>query len=1337
MTDPERSQDAPVLTLGSYRLVAPLGSGGMSSVYRAIHEETGHEVAIKVLPRYLAKNPILLQRFLREAQSAETLQHPIIVAIYDRGEENGRHYLVMEFVPGTDLHDRVQIEGPRPIAEAIQVIRQVALGLKFAAGKGLIHRDIKPANILLTPQGSVKIIDLGLALQIESDDERMTRDGTTVGTVDYMAPEQARDSRATSVRSDIYSLGCTFFYLLSGSAPFTGGDVTDKLRRHSKEAPPDVRKPRPEVPEALALLIQQMMAKRPERRFDDYDDLISALDALPDPELVQEPEPSYALIDTDEEDDSGEADSFSLEGEAPKMAGGATVETATHRPDREDSNPSGINLAGLAGIEEEAPSSRPKPPSTPQQESDLEWAMEEAADDPDDDEEPVMTLAGPSRASTESADFPLKTWLIRGGLLGLAFILLLVGIRFLRNDSSKGPEEELAEPIEVAAEPPEVGDDEPSAIEPRPRAVPRPQPPATEPPKPPTPGVESPPPVTAFQEPEDQEPVVVPEAKFPEAVEASFPPIVANMDAPALDPIATVRRLDGGSLTLEAGKFLETTVEIPSNGSFFESNLSIGGLSRLIRAGRGFRPIVVLESTPTEETKNRPAILVLDKKRITLEGLDLVVDVESLPAAQGALFLCKGTELTLRDCTVTLVGPENRPFALVRVEEPIGSTRRTRIRLERTLVRGRGVTVVDLGLASADIELSRSVLLCGNGGVISAGGEGPSGGRVARTMRVYRTICAARGPFLNLLGLPSAGAGGRPQVRALGSTFAHLGEAKADSLILVSPDPRAQPLPLVDWRGDFNEFIGWPSWLRNRAGGAIAIADLAAARRAWGQTDPQSREHPKAWVVAQETDKLNPADLLALDPSGGPILTRVAWPSPNLRFKTVDVFERLNVPDLAAAMAARSKPGPAAATSSIPPPTDYPELGSTAPAPKGDATPVAGAPEVFDVTTSPWVGDLGRFVADRITAGATVLRIVVRGAGPFEMTPIRLPEGTSLSITVDPPAVVGAPPLFWKPRPGVVAESLIDARGADVVLSGVRLNLDGTSKVQHLIRSEGGQLLLSGCNLTSFGAPVPSGAMIAFRAATSLPLLTRPGAPFPTTNRPVCRLVDCIILTGGDAVSAEVARGLVSLDNCLIACGGRALALRPQKVRRDLFEADLWLDRCTLAAERSIVDLGPWGGWRGGPDRPWLVSSRRCAFVDSFARPLRQTPLLFADLEALARGVLFWQAERDAYELARFATTVPTFIPGSRGPDVRRMWIDLWGSHHVVNVIGPLPGDRDPVVKLVGEKLKLATIVPGDLALIPDSRPGRRNLDIGADLTRLNITPTNRSGARISVRTSE
>ena len=326
--------------IGSYGILHPLGAGGMSSVFRAVHVESGHEVALKVLPTAMARNSTILKRFVAEARSAEDLQHPNIVQIYDRGSDDGRYYLVLEYVEGGDLHDYVQHRGPLEADEAVGLIMQVVRGLEYAASRGLIHRDVKPSNLLRTPTGEVKIIDLGLALRHEAEDERVTREGTTVGTVDYMSPEQARDSRATSFQSDIYSLGCTLHYLVTGLPPYPGGDITEKLTRHARNPPPDVLAIRPDLPPSLGALIQRMMAKRPEDRFASYRELLSELSSLAGNES------SVALVPIEDEPVAAKG--------RPSLAVTAPVAVGAERP--RSSLPE-ISLASLTSdlLEDDAP----------------------------------------------------------------------------------------------------------------------------------------------------------------------------------------------------------------------------------------------------------------------------------------------------------------------------------------------------------------------------------------------------------------------------------------------------------------------------------------------------------------------------------------------------------------------------------------------------------------------------------------------------------------------------------------------------------------------------------------------------------------------------------------------------------------------------------------------------------------------------------------------------------------------------------------------------------------------------------------------------------------------
>ncbi len=423
MSEPDGTNLAqPVAQIGSYRLIRQLGSGGMSSVFHAIHVDTGHDVAVKVLPRYLAKNPTLLQRFLREAKTAEALEHPNIVAIFDRGSEAGRVYLGLEFVPGGDLHDLVRNQGPLSAAELVNVLKAVSQGLRYAATKGLIHRDIKPANLLMTPDGLVKITDLGLALQVEEEDERVTRDGTTVGTVDYMAPEQARDSRGTSIRSDIYSLGCTSYYLLTGSPPFQGGDVAEKLRRHAQEAPPDVRNVRPEIAESLAKLIQKMMAKRPENRFEDYDALLAQLETVSTEPSVSEP--LFAIID--DEDENPKSADFSLAADdLLGLAEPPSTRLTLAAPEPPAlSFPMDISLVELSELDEGAP--RPHRMMT----QELPAPLPALAPRPAADVALVPLGSSPPRVRASNDD-SVKTYIVSGLIVGVVVVLLGVAIQQL------------------------------------------------------------------------------------------------------------------------------------------------------------------------------------------------------------------------------------------------------------------------------------------------------------------------------------------------------------------------------------------------------------------------------------------------------------------------------------------------------------------------------------------------------------------------------------------------------------------------------------------------------------------------------------------------------------------------------------------------------------------------------------------------------------------------------------------------------------------------------------------------------------------------------------------
>jgi WD40 repeat protein/tRNA A-37 threonylcarbamoyl transferase component Bud32 len=272
------------LLLGSYVLLERLGEGGMGQVFKARNWKLGKIVALKIIRKERLANADAVRRFHREIRVAGQLSHPNIVLAYDADEVGGTHVFAMEYVEGQDLARLVKDKGPLPVALACDCARQAARGLQHAFEKGMVHRDIKPHNLLLTPQGIVKILDMGLArLTPVGDDSEstttVTQEGAVMGTPDYMAPEQAEESHGVDIRADLYSLGCTLYHLLAGRPPFVGGTLLQKLRKHQSDRPVPLEQLRPEVPPAVAAVASRLMAKRPEDRYQTPAEAAAALAA--------------------------------------------------------------------------------------------------------------------------------------------------------------------------------------------------------------------------------------------------------------------------------------------------------------------------------------------------------------------------------------------------------------------------------------------------------------------------------------------------------------------------------------------------------------------------------------------------------------------------------------------------------------------------------------------------------------------------------------------------------------------------------------------------------------------------------------------------------------------------------------------------------------------------------------------------------------------------------------------------------------------------------------------------------------------------------------------------
>lgn len=287
---------------GKYKVLEQLGAGGMGTVYLCEHRYMRRRVAIKLLPPEKSQTPAIVQRFLREAEAIARMDHPNIVRAFDISRQSGVFFLVMEYVEGVNFQQLVSEHGALSMHRAVNYTVQSALGLHHAHVSGLVHRDVKPANLLLDRNGIVKVLDLGLARFSDGPQEKASKSSgdnpVVLGTADYIAPEQAVNASMVDHRADVYSLGCTLYFLLTGRPPYEGSTLGQKLMKHQAAPIPNVNALRPDVPKGVAEVLMRSMAKKPEDRVQTTHELALALRpwyvTVPPPSVDEMPAARYA-----------------------------------------------------------------------------------------------------------------------------------------------------------------------------------------------------------------------------------------------------------------------------------------------------------------------------------------------------------------------------------------------------------------------------------------------------------------------------------------------------------------------------------------------------------------------------------------------------------------------------------------------------------------------------------------------------------------------------------------------------------------------------------------------------------------------------------------------------------------------------------------------------------------------------------------------------------------------------------------------------------------------------------------------------------------------------------
>ncbi|MFH5803009.1 protein kinase [Alienimonas sp. DA493] len=794
---------APPKQLGKYRPVRKLGAGGMGVVYLAEDVELGRTVALKVLPKRPDMPANLIARFRSEARAAARLHHPGIVTVFDSGETDRALYIALEYVDGKDVDRLLKTRERLPHKRATDLVRQIGEALVHLHEKGIVHRDIKPSNIMVRRDGSAVLADLGLARAVEEEAEGgITRAGYTVGTVDYMAPEQAKNSRNADVRSDLYSLACSWFHMLTGRIPYPGDSLTAKLSAHDNEPIPDPRSLHDDIPDSYVAVLQRAMAKNPADRYatpqEFLDDLELARrrrgsvssDLLKDLADSHDDEDVAALL-ADQEDEAEAAARFAGgdeedEDEAEDLPtsrrGRKKRRTRREKADRAAA-PAGERPAADVLEEEDEDGSGPRrrpakkrsgakgPAARPAlRAGELPVADPSAASDEDDSSPRRRKPAGASKGDNRG----LNPLLIRNALIGGGVLVLLIGAVLLAAKFSgafggpprvvDGPRDGAGEAAAAAASAAAdaTNPDDPKAeatlvreADDRPAPQRVPEDPAAAPDwvgeLPAARGPE----VTVVAGAADPNPTGAPRA-------ASLAAALAELPAA------------GGTVTLRGvGPFTLPRLDLPE------------GADVRLRAGGGDEPIVNAAALPP----GAAGWLRARGGSLTLENLHIVLPERAGDGPTPALIEAAAATAVLRGGSVTDRG--DAPAVAVRAAG--GGATAAHVLLDGTILRGNALTGVSLAGGPADLFAENCLLACGDGPAVAFPPDATASEGAARRNRP-----AARGGAVHFIAYRTAVSAGvhataKPSAPRRSARFVNCVGVFRQAAVVVPPGPGGPP----------------------------------------------------------------------------------------------------------------------------------------------------------------------------------------------------------------------------------------------------------------------------------------------------------------------------------------------------------------------------------------------------------------------------------------------------------------------------------------------------------------------------------------------------------------
>jgi serine/threonine-protein kinase len=1259
------------IRLGKYQVVAHIATGGMGAVYKAQDTDLGREVALKVLQPDLVNKPGMLERFQREARSAARLRHENIVTLYDFGEEQGTYFIALEFIDGVDLHDYIRKKGKLDPEAACEITRQAALALEHASKQGVVHRDIKPSNFLLTRKDRkllVKMTDFGLAREREAEDadeaSRITRAGTTVGTVDYISPEQARDSGSADIRSDIYSLGCTLYHMLTGQPPFPEGSTTERLFKHIGEEPEDVGRLNPDVPEALRAVLRRMMAKKPDQRYQTPASLLRDL-AKVDPNARPVADRLQAL-----------ASLADMEAPRPRKPRRSRAADSTEdlRP------PSSGNVRPPSTGNLRPPSSgNVRPASAPAQRAAPYRRPRDSG---------VISRVGPTaeELSDNPVIFgrPVSPAVLVAGVIGvcllIAGVVLLLVLLTGRGTRPKAPTAPATQPIAVASQALRTEPEHP-AVAAAVAATPSPAPPPGGPPRLYTPGSpidaaglrqELEAPWAGDTGPAADTPVyTVSRAALLATGGKSGPPTGLTIGGGPASPARSYVSLADACAAVPLGR--TGIIEVRDNGPFFLAPATVTQRNLVLRAAKGYRPLLVWDvaTSRPEGSAGGPAFVALSGGNLTLENLHVAARWVG-GGEPGCLFRVTGGDFLARDCVFSVAGEQGAGVSLVRLEGPRRSPG-VRCRLSRCFARG-GVVGIELWAPGARALLDDCLVVGGDLPLLQvrAAAAPPTSLSICRSTLIGRQTLLEVGP--------AAAGDSRPALdcTAWDCVLARSNREAGGDLVVLAKGTAPDAL---HWRAVNVLYAGWANLLGGPDG--IPAADLPAWHRLWKQTEgdkvlsdtwPPGEVHDAAEVPAAPYGIAATPVGYAASEGPGTIGCEVQALPPardNWLALTYDRF--------------------------FGPPIDYLSRAAVPPPPAGDGQPYAGGRLDLNQT------DLGTYLETVARSRPLAPRVVLylSGSGERQTHPVRV-KGCHLVLIFEPPAGKAEPLTLVPPDAAAGPEALIDVDGGSLDLVGAHVRFPDFKTAllpAYLVAVRGGNLRLCDCRLQGPLAHPPEGYRGLIRFAGS-------GKSDPDKAN-VCAVATSQLLSGRDGIELIGTGARLGVEGSVLVCGEDAVVIKPGDTAGPGLNVQAVVEHTTVAAARAVL-RGEDTSAPTAPFLPAIVQTTGCAFMNPFApggTTARAGMFLAAD-NALPHGLLVWQSDGDLFDRRLYYQAAPEGAPPDK-PQTHAVWANLWGP----------AGDSRPILDVaLRGTLDLERLQLGRLAL-----PRVRERPVGADLVRLGI----------------